>query len=250
MKINLKPFQEDARQNLMDAVDDARHNYARRHKPQIVSFTAATGAGKTIILTSLVESVFDGDDNYPAQDDAIFIWLSDSPELNEQSRKKFYDYADDFIRGKLVTIADDTFDAETLEDGKIYFLNTQKLSRTSNLTRHSDFRQFTIWGTLQNTAEEKSARLYLIIDEAHRGAKNRNDATTIMQKFIKGSVDNGLSPLPVVIGVPATIECFEELVRGAGAAINPYAVSNDAVRAAGLLKDRIIVIYPKDDGDK
>ena len=91
---------------------------------------------------------------------------------------------------------------------------------------------------------------YLIIDETHRGAKNRNDATTIMQKFIKGSVDNGLSPLPVVIGVPATIECFEELVRGAGAAINPYAVSNDAVRAAGLLKDRIIVIYPKDDGDK
>ncbi|MBR4151355.1 MAG: DEAD/DEAH box helicase family protein [Selenomonadaceae bacterium] len=246
MKINLLPFQEDARKELMDALDDARHNYARRHKPQIVSFTAATGAGKTIILISLVESVFNGDENYPAQDDAIFIWLSDSPELNEQSRKKFYDNADDFIRDKLITITDETFDAETLEDGKIYFLNTQKLSRTSNLTRHSDIRQFTIWETLQNTAEEKSSQLYLIIDEAHRGAKNRNDATTIMQKFIKGSAEDYLNPLPLVIGVSATIERFNELVKDVGSAINPCAVSNDNVREAGLLKDRIIVIYPSE----
>ncbi len=249
MKINLLPFQDAARIDLRDALDDARHNYDRRHKPQIISFTAATGAGKTIILISLVESVYLGDDTYPAQDDAIFIWLSDSPELNEQSRKKFFDHADDFLRDKLLTITDETFDGETLEDGRIYFLNTQKLSRTSNLTRQSDMRQFTIWETLQRTAEEKSARLYLIIDEAHRGAKNHNDATTIMQKFIKGSVDDGLKPLPVVIGVSATIERFNELVKGAGATINNCAVSNEIVREAGLLKDRIIVIYP-DAGDK
>ena len=249
MKINLLPFQDAARIDLRDALDDARHNYDRRHKQQIISFTAATGAGKTIILISLVESVYLGDATYPAQDDAIFIWLSDSPELNEQSRKKFFDHADDFLRGKLFTITDETFDGETLDDGRIYFLNTQKLSRTSNLTRRSDTRQFTIWETLQRTAEEKSARLYLIIDEAHRGAKNRSESTTIMQKFIKGSVDDGLKPLPVVIGVSATIERFNELVKGAGATINPCAVSNEIVREAGLLKDRIIVIYP-DAGDK
>ncbi|MBR1806844.1 MAG: DEAD/DEAH box helicase family protein [Selenomonadaceae bacterium] len=247
MKINLLPFQLDARRNLRDALDDARDMYSRRHKPQIVSFTANTGAGKTIILISLVESIYRGDENYPAQRNAIFVWLSDSPELNEQSRQKFAEHADEFIGGKLVTIDDETFDAATLDDGKIYFLNTQKLSKTSNLTRHGDRRRFTIWETLQRTAETKFDRLYLIIDEAHRGARNVKEQLTVMQKFIKGSVDDGLSPLPVTVGVSATIERFNELVKNSGAAINPCAVPVDDVRKAGLLKDRIIVIYPDED---
>ena len=249
MKINLLPFQDDARRNLRKKINRAVKTYIDDRDPQIISFTANTGAGKTIILISLVESIYRGDENYPAQRNAIFIWLSDSPELNEQSRKKFFDYADEMIRNKLITIDDETFDAATLADGKIYFLNTQKLSRTSNLTRHGDRRQYTIWETLQRTAETKFDRLYLIIDEAHRGAKeNQNAQLTIMQKFIKGSVDDGLSPLPVTIGMSATIERFNALVQNAGATINPCKVPVADVRQAGLLKDRILVIYP-DEGE-
>ena len=46
---------------------------------------------------------------------------------------------------------------------------------------------------------------------------------------------------------------FKEFAKAiSDAAINPYAVSNDNVREAGLLKDRIIIIYPdeKSSGDK
>ena len=157
----------------------------------------------------------------------------------------------EFIGGKLITIDDETFDAATPADGKIYFLNTQKLSRTSNLTRHGDRRQYTIWKTLQRTAETKFDRLYLIIDEAHRGAKeNQNAQLTIMQKFIKGSVDDGLSPLPVTVGMSTTIERFNELVQNAGATINPCKVPVDDVREAGLLKDRVFVIYPDKEDER
>ena len=37
-------------------------------------------------------------------------------------------------------------------------------------------------------------------------------ATTIMQRFIKGSNEQNLSPIPVVIGMSATAERFNTLV--------------------------------------
>ena len=95
---------------------------------------------------------------------------------------------------------------ETFEDGHIYFLNTQKLSVTSKLTKNGDNRSYTIWETLANTVRDKSDRLYFIIDEAHRGMQGReaSKATTIMQKFIKGSDEDHIPPMPVVIGMSAT----------------------------------------------
>ena len=39
-------------------------------------------------MSALIESIFFGDEVYPDQLDAIFVWLSDSPELNQQSKDK------------------------------------------------------------------------------------------------------------------------------------------------------------------
>ena len=113
----------------------------------------------------------------------------------------------------MFTIEDDSFDQQTLGDGKIYFLNTQKLSKGSNLTKHSDSRQYTIWETLRNTIKAKTDKIYFIIDEAHRGMKDNAAAraTTIMQKFIKGSADDKFEPVPVVIGMSATPARFNNL---------------------------------------
>lgn len=113
-----------------------------------------------------------------------------------------------------VVISDESFDQEYLDDGHIYFLNTQKLGKGGNLSYHSDTRQYTIWETIENTAREKTNRLYFIIDEAHRGMQGRaaGTATTIMQRFIKGSEAYKLSPVPVVIGMSATAERFNALV--------------------------------------
>lgn len=134
------------------------------------------------------------------------------------------------------------------EDGHIYFLNTQKLSVTSKLTKNGDGRTFTIWQTLANTVREKSDRLYFIIDEAHRGMQGReaSKATTIMQKFIKGSDSDGIPPMPVVIGMSATTQRFNALVEGTSSTIHKSIVTTDEVRASGLLKDRIVITYPEE----
>lgn len=248
MKAELFPFQKRALSELRMKSAEAVYRYGRSHSKQVVSFTAPTGAGKTIIMAALIESIFFGDEVYPEQPEAIIVWLSDSPQLNEQSKDKIDLKADKIRLGQCVTVQDDSFDQEMFDDGHIYFLNTQKLGKSSNLTKHTDNRQYTIWETLTNTARDKSDRLYFIIDEAHRGMQGREAgrATTIMQKFLKGSPADGIEAMPVVIGMSATSARFNALVQGIASDTQYVVVTTDEVRASGLLKDRIVISYPEE----
>ena len=247
MKVELFPFQKRALGDIRMKTAEALGSYHRTHAPQVVSFTAPTGAGKTIIMSALIESILYGDDSYAEQPNAIIVWLSDSPQLNEQSKLKIDSKADKIRLSQCVTVTEDSFDKETFEDGHIYFLNTQKLSVTSKLTKNGDNRSYTIWETLANTVRDKSDRLYFIIDEAHRGMQGReaSKATTIMQKFIKGSDEDHIPPMPVVIGMSATTQRFNALVEGTSSTIHKSIVTADEVQASGLLKDRIVITYPE-----
>lgn len=248
MKVELFPFQKKATTELRMKVAEALGSYHRTHTPQVVSLQAPTGSGKTIIMASLIEDIFFGTDTYAEQPEAIFVWLSDSPALNEQSKQKIDLKADKIRFGQCVTIEDKSFDMEMLEDGHIYFLNTQKLGKSGNLSYHSDSRQYTIWETLENTAREKSDRLYFIIDEAHRGMQGREagKATSIMQRFLKGAPAFKLSPMPVVIGISATAARFNALVGDTTSTLQKCIITPNEVRSSGLLKERIIVTYAND----
>lgn len=249
MICELFPFQQQAVNEMRLRVAMALNNYRMLKIPQVVSLQAPTGSGKTIIMSALIEDIFYGSEQFTEQPDAIFVWLSDSPQLNEQSKQKIELKADKVRMDQCVVISDESFDREILEDGHIYFLNTQKLGKAGNLSRHSDTRQYTIWETIENTAREKADRLYFIIDEAHRGMQGRQagTATTIMQRFIKGSNEQNLSPIPVVIGMSATAERFNTLVgQGTSSTLHKVVISPAQVRQSGLLKDRIVITYPDD----
>ena len=248
MKNELFPFQVKAVRDLRDRSAMALDNYRRYAVPQVVSLQAPTGSGKTIIMTALIEDIYTGTEQYPEQPEAIFVWLSDSPALNEQSRMKIVQKAGHIRPYQCVTISDESFDQEMLEDGHIYFLNTQKLGKGGRLSYHSDNRQYTIWETLENTKNYKSDRLYFIIDEAHRGmqGKEAGKATSIMQRFIKGSPAFKISPMPLVIGMSATAARFNKLVSDTASTMINVIVTPNEVRASGLLKDRIVLTYPED----
>lgn len=248
MKCQLFQFQSDAVKELRMQAAEALGSFKRTRTPQVVSLQAPTGAGKTIIMSALIEDIFCGTDMYEAQPEAIFVWLSDSPSLNAQSQQKIEAKADKIRLGQCIAIEDNSFDQEVLSDGYIYFLNTQKLSKSSNLVKHSDSRQYTIWETLQNTLETKADRLYFIIDEAHRGSlgNDAGKATSIMQRFLKGSPKHNLSPMPLVIGMSATAQRFNKLVEGLSSTIHYKRIAAESVRESGLLKDRIIIVHPQD----
>ena len=248
MKVELFPFQRRAVDDLRVRVANALNSYKMTNVPQVVSLQAPTGSGKTIIMAALIEDIYFGTERFTEQPDAIFVWLSDSPALNEQSKQKIDLKADRVRFGQCVTIEDSSFDMEELQDGHIYFLNTQKLSVSGNLGQNGDGRTYTIWQTLENTAKNKADRLYFIIDEAHRGMQGREagKATSIMQRFLKGSPAHRLSPMPVVIGMSATSERFTRLVGDISSTLSRVIVTPNEVRASGLLKDRIMITYPDD----
>ena len=249
MRDELISFQQTAVSKLLAEINSAQAYHRVDGRPQVIAFRAPTGSGKTIVMTEVIEDILNGTETTVEQPEAIFVWLSDSPQLNEQSKTKIIQKADKIRPNQCVTIEDDSFDQEMLDDGMIYFLNTQKLGKASRLVSGSDSRTYTIWQSLQNPAERKGNHLYVIIDEAHRGMQDREAAraTSIMQKFLKGSEADGLDALPVVIGMSATDERFRRLVGNISSVRHDVDVRPDEVRASGLLKDRIIITYPEQD---
>lgn len=249
MKVELFNFQRGAVLDLRMALENRRH-LSNKSLPSVISLQAPTGAGKTIIMSAFIEEALFGSDydTFGGDPDRIFVWLSDSPALNEQSKQKIQAKADKIKLNQCVSIEDESFDMEVLEEGNIYFLNTQKLGKSGNLGKHSDNRQYTIWETLDNTARTKADKLIVIIDEAHRGMQGNDaaKATTIMQRFLKG-YEHKMRPMPFVIGMSATAERFKRLMNEiTDRSSTNIVVSAEQVRASGLLKDRIIISYPED----
>lgn len=246
----LFPFQIEALDKLRSFCKKAKRDYEDDGENTIITLAAPTGAGKTIIMSGLIEKILCGDENNKSERDSIFIWLSDDPELNEQSMHKVErETRFQLPINSLEIIREDSFDKAELQDGKIYFLNIQKLSKSSNLTKKGDGRDYTIWQTLQNTIENKGHRLYFIIDEAHRGtskASETKQANSIMQKFIFGSPDDELSRMPIVIGMSATVDRFTELIKDSGSTTRSWTIDAEKVKDSGLLKDEIEISYPGD----
>lgn len=247
MKFELKQYQDEAVAKVLTGLRKGSRAYDDDREHTAVSLSAPTGAGKTVIAAAVIERTLFGDpdsDTEPNQD-TVFVWLTDDPPLNEQTRKKILEASDRIQPGHLVTL-NDTFDQAELDPGKVYFLNIQKLGRNSKMvTRKEGKRSTTLWETLNNTIRANGTSYVLIIDEAHRGTRraSREDKMTIVSKLMNG---NGLvAAAPVVLGITATPQNFDQAVAGGAQERLPrkVVVPVAAVRESGLIKDVLSISY-------
>jgi type III restriction enzyme len=246
MKLELKQFQENAARDILVELDDSR-DAVGRGRLQAVILSAPTGSGKTITLARVIDLMLGGGDGIAARPNTVFLWLSDSPELNIQSANKLLGACDHLPFHKMVTITSDNFDEDRLQSGYVYFINTQLLGRDKLLTKEpGDRRRFTFWQTVTNTIAHSPQDFVLVIDEAHRGTivADRN-RTPIMQKFVLGSPPDGMPPVPLVLGMSATPQRFTVLLGNTNRTQRPISIDPDEVRLSGLLKDWIIVQNPR-----
>jgi len=246
MKIELKPFQEEAARKLLSHVKKARKGVVDGEKQAII-LSSPTGSGKTVILTQLIEWILRGDEETEGDREAVFLWLSDMPELNMQSRDKILQKSSE-IPESILQIIESPFNEERLQPGMVYFLNTQKLAKDTLLTKMGDGREYTIWQTIENTMKAAPDHFYMIIDEAHRGmseGREREKAASIMQRFIVGYPEGGLQPVPLLLGMSATPERFQRLIEKTDRVQRPCVIDPEQVKESGLLKDRIILWHPK-----
>lgn len=269
MKFTLKDYQDDAVKEVLDRLKKARRRWHEDSDKHAFSLTATTGAGKTVMAAAVFEALFHGNDDYNFEPDpgAVVIWFSDDPSLNEQSRWRLQEASDKLTISDLVTV-ENTFAREKFEPGKVYFLNTQKLSKNSLLVRGHDagdavsgqlrlmpdLRSYTIWDTIQNTIEDPDLTLYLVLDEAHRGMQESKRSSgdskpTIVKQLINGF--GAVPGIPVVWGISATVQRFNDAVSGMqGRSTLPnVVVDSRKVQESGLLKDTINLDVPDETGE-
>jgi type III restriction enzyme len=230
MKFTLKDYQEEAVSEVLLRLRRGRRRWHEDREVQAFSLTAPTGAGKTIMAAAVFEAHFHGDDEAEADPGAVVIWFSDDPSLNEQTRFRLGE-ASDRLNWTNLHVVENSFNREKFSPGKVYFLNTHKLSRNSLLVRgHErgvetepslpdmgpDARSYTIWDTIRNTIDDPVLTLYLVLDEAHRGlgeGRTLHDRSTIVRRLINGA--DTVPPMPIVWGISATVERFNVAMREA-----------------------------------
>lgn len=272
MRFTLKDYQDEAVKDVLDRLKKARKRWHEDGDKHAFSLTATTGAGKTVMAAAVFEALFFGNDDYDFEADpgAVVIWFSDDPSLNEQSRWRLQEASDKLTISDLVTVGN-SFGGDKFQAGKIYFLNTQKLSKNSLLVRGHDsddpaletadgqhimpdMRAHTIWDTIRNSIDDPDLTLYLVLDEAHRGMKeggrsNGEGKPTIVRQLINGS--GGVPGIPIVWGISATVQRFNDAVAGMQGrdTLSPVTVDPKKVQESGLLKDTINLDVPDETGD-
>lgn len=264
MRYTLKDYQADAVRDVLRNLGQAREMYHRYKSLTQFSLTATTGAGKTVMAAAVIEALFFGNDEFDFAPDlgAVVLWFSDDPSLNEQSRIRLQAAASEL--DARLRVIESTFSEPKLRPGSVYFLNTQKLSKTSRLVRgetlfdpaqeqmfdlRPDELQSSIYDTITNTVEDEELTLYVVLDEAHRGMGGPSrDKSTIVQRLINGRP--GVAPIPIVWGISATVERFEAAMKDSHkrTALPSVVVDSALVQASGLLKDDIVLGIPAESG--
>lgn len=260
MRVELKDFQAGAVATLANKLQSMRRRYEQDGELSSICLASPTGSGKTVMCAATIEALFFGDDDLGLMPDenAVVLWLSDSPSLNEQTSVRFSNVADKLAdsildRRHLVTITNDFGAAhDILEPRHVYFLSKDLLSKNGLLTKGSEANSGRVfWDILDRTIRDPERNLYLFIDEAHRGlganASSERGTATIYASLIDGL--DGRAAMPIVVGVSATPQRFEAAMdqRADRVRMPKVAVTPREVQESGLLKDIIELRVPEKD---
>ncbi|MGB3257773.1 MAG: DEAD/DEAH box helicase family protein [Ornithinimicrobium sp.] len=249
MRVVLKGYQTEAVKAILKALARTRNDWHNYQEQSAFALSAPTSSGKTVIAAAAIEAMLHGSDEFDVEADpsAVFLWVSKDPALNEQTKARFKQHADQIPYSNLVTL-DKDYSAGSLATGKVYFINPQKLASSAGFVRYSDKRNMTFWDILDNTIKDPRKTLYMVLDEAHEGMRPPTSADqTIVMRIING---NGHPGVPVVWGISATLDRFTNAMEGTPTRVKRPNIEIDPkeVQASGLIKTAIHLDIPDEEG--
>lgn len=218
--------------------------------PTLVVLEAPTASGKTVITAGLLEQ-------FMQQMDAMegvptIVWLSYSPALNEQSKRRIEELTD------LACESLNTDSAVTeLPAGRAYFLNIGLLGRLGGAEGKDTVKRAareTLKKTLLATITARPRSLLIVIDEAHRGTGSVSAELSLIQKLLEAPADLldaadvaavAAQPPRLVLAISATpTKLINRYTGGLSAALEVKRtprISMKDVANQGLLKKRLWV---------
>ena len=100
MNVELKGFQTLAVERLALRCRLAA-NEVQLSGPQAIVLSAPTASGKTVMATAVMEALVDGDETAEGDPEVTFLWITDQPELNEQTRRRVLNMSSVFTAERL-----------------------------------------------------------------------------------------------------------------------------------------------------
>src|ERR1700732_1881110 len=106
MRFTLKDYQDGAVRKVLQTLEDARDDYRSKSRKIAFALSAITGAGKTVMASAVFEALFEGSDDYEVDGDptAAVLWVTDDPNLNEQTRYRIMEASDRLTAPRLKII--------------------------------------------------------------------------------------------------------------------------------------------------
>ena len=134
MRYELTNYQREATLAVLERLHWGSEDWHTRGERSSFALSAITGAGKTVIATAAIEALFFGSSDLGTERNprATFLWITDDPALNRQTRNRMM-AASDLLAPKHLTEIDDGFPrpcpgprssllpqhAKTVEDGSV-----------------------------------------------------------------------------------------------------------------------------------
>lgn len=251
MKFELRDYQRQAAVDVLAQLRKGVGNWREHQAHSSFALSAITGSGKTVIAAAVIEALFHGSADLDCDPDpnVAFLWVTDDPALNRQTRAKMLQASEQLQPARLVELGNDFLNSE-LSPGRVYFLNVQKLSKNAGLSQGgNNLREYSMWEIIGRTIDSNTTDLVLVLDEAHKGMKRVADRTTIVRQIVDGRAGTN-DAVPVVWGISATIDRFKEAMAGLAErdTYTDVQVSTADVRRSGLLKEQIGLDQPDEAG--
>ena len=243
MKFELKDFQAQSARGLLAELEKARQG-VRLGKLQALLLSAPAGSGKTTTVAAVMNWTLGGAPGLAARPATTFLWLADAAQLNLHGRGKLRAACDKLPFHRLVTVDGESFDQERLAPGNVYFVSTQQLEEDSLLTTRGSKKKFTFWQSVANTITQAPEDFVLVLDETHRDPGGQEAARkAVIHKLLAGSPEDGLPPVPLVLGMSTKPQRLTELMGRSTRTLRPVHISPERVRQSGLLKDTLVLHF-------